>query len=612
MRRGILATTDELKALSGRIGSRPFDSMYEALRGRCSLILESQPVSEARWRGLWQQGVRPAALQAARTAQGRILDLLIAHHIDRNLAYRDRAVEELKALIAWSTWVDPASGDLPADLCTAEAATAAVIGLDWLWDDLNEPDRLRVLQAIRNKGVAAYRQGVRRGAFWYDCYHSWNAVVNGGCGLAALALGDEEPAAQEAFHLAETGLGRFLGGLGREGGWDEGAGPWGHAMRSVLLLGHACFRLLGDRRLLQARGMDATGLFPVYFTPNGQPAGFGSSSSVPLYGALYLLVRHHGCRELAWWLDTYAFHKDADITSWSSAGLGILLRPMDADSPAVPQLSPAKVFHEIGWAAMADAWPRPTFYAAAKAGDLSAHGAKPDMNSVQLQVDGEMLLASPGDDPELRSHAPQAGQVARPQTPLHNTLLVAESDHAIDAQGDVLEAQTDKNHRWIACDGGDACGDGVRFVRHLVMVVEPGTQQGRMLVVLDELELPAPERVDLYWHTRGAVTLAAGGKSGTIRGARTALHFALASTMPTQLATDMPGAPLPAGGGVLRLWGGAVGKACLLSVFSRTPLAAKIDFKRAANGDVRIKLGDVELHFKGRRKHLLLEKVAVK
>jgi hypothetical protein len=613
MRRGLLASREELLALRGRLSRKPFDLFYEVLRKRCSLILETQPVSEARWRSLWQQGIHPAALQAARTAQGRIFDLLIAHHLDRNVAYRDRAAEELKCLIGWSTWVDPASGDLPADLCTAEAAVAAVVGLDWLWDDLNEPDRLRVLQALRHKVITPYRQGVSRGAFWYHCYHSWNAIVNSGCGLAALALGDEEPLAEEAFHQASAGLTRFLGALGREGGWDEGTGPWGHSMRGLLILGEACRRLLGDRRLLQARGMDATGLFPVYFSPNGLPAGFGSSGAVPLYGALYLLVQQHGLRELAWWLDTYAYRRDADVTGWASVGLAMLLRPIDADSPPVPQLTPVKVFHEIGWAALADAWPRPTFYVAARSGELAAHGSRPDMNSLQLQVDGEMLLNSPGDDADLRAHAPQTAEVARLQTPLHNTLVVAQADHAIDAQGDILEAQDEKMYRWVACDAGNACGDSARFVRHMVMLVDPATQQGRTLVVLDDLELAAPERVDLFWHTPATVTLAAGAAGGTLRGRGAELHFALASTlMNAQVSTHSPDVPLPPGRSLVRLWGGAVGKTCLLSVFSRHGLGAKIEVKRSSAGDVRVKFSGAELHFKGRRKHLLLERVVVK
>ena len=38
-------------------------------------------------------------------------------------------------------------------------------------------------------------------------------------------------------------------------------------------------------------------------------------------GALYLLVRHHGVRDLCWWLDAHAFRGDPDAGDAASAAL---------------------------------------------------------------------------------------------------------------------------------------------------------------------------------------------------------------------------------------------------------------------------------------------------
>ena len=396
MRRGILATRDELRSLRDRIATEPFDRIFDALRKRCSLIIESAPITEARWQQLWSMGHRSAAVGAAKATQGRILDLLIAHHIEPNSAYCNRAIEELKNLAGWSTWVDPCHSDLAADLCTAEAAVAAAVGLDWLWEDLSRVDRMRVLQAIRHKAIEPYHQAVKDGAWWCTCYHSWNAVVNCGCAIAGLALGDEEPQAEEVFLHARKALRYFFNALGREGGWDEGTGCWGAALRYVLLFGEAASRLVDDQRVFHERGMDVTGLFPVYFTPNGHSASFGDDTPMPVHGALYALVRHYGLNDLAWWLDTYSLSHDASTTGWSHAGLALLLRPPDVRTPETISLAPIKVFNEIGWVAMADHWPRPSFYAAAKTGDLSAYRSQRDMNAVRLQVDGEMILTDAG------------------------------------------------------------------------------------------------------------------------------------------------------------------------------------------------------------------------
>jgi len=607
MRRGILATRDELTLLRDRIARKPYDTIYDRLHKRCNLILASAPITEAQWRAMWEQGSWGAALLAARTTQGRILDLLIAHHIDPNRAYRDHAIEELKNIIGWSTWVDPCHPNLAADLCTAESAVAATVGLDWLWEDLTEADRLRVVQAIRHKALEPYHQGVRDGAFWYDCYHNWNAVVNSGCGLAALALADEEPAAQEALHLAETGLQHFFNALGREGGWDEGTGYWGYAVRYLVLFAEARARLLDDRKILHARGMDATGLFPVYFTPHGQAASFGDAPGVPLCGALYLLVKYYGQRGLTWWLDTYSFHRDVSTTGWSAAGLALLFRPVDVETPKTPDLADLKVFHEIGWAAMADRWPRPGMYVAAKTGDLSASHAQRDMNSIQLQVDGEMLLTDPGSGQYSHEYfSERRGEFYEVQARAHNTITFAERDHQIDAQGSIIEAQSAKDYHWLACDAGSACGDSARFIRHLVMVVQPQTRQARMLVVLDELESGVPETIDLYWHTRGEIELHAGKKTGHILGQGPRLDFAIVSTCPGSLKTLQHNAD-----NILHLSGGLMGRGYLLSVFSREKISGKVLLKPAAAGGVRVKVSDTRLLFKGSKRHLQLDKVVL-
>ena len=614
MRRGILATRDELRALREKISRKPFDAIYHRLQQRCSLILESSPVTEQQWRAMgWEQGGWAAALHAAQAAQGRIWDLLIAHHIDTNLAFRDRAIEELKDLIRWKSWTDPAYGRLPADLCTGEAAVAAVVALDWLWEDLKQADRLRALQAIRSRAIEPYHQAVQQKLWWYSSCNNWNAVINGGCGLAGLALGDEEPRAEEAFLLARRGLNCFFDALGREGGWDEGTGYWGYAMRYLLLFGQACSRLVDDQRIFHARGMDATGMFPVYFTPNGQAASFGDNAAMPVFGALYLLVRHFGQKELAWWLDTYSFHHDVSTTDVAAAGLALLFRPGDADVVHTPNLSPLKVFHQIGWAALADKWPRPGLYVAAKTGDMGAGHSHRDMNSIQVQVDGEMLLTDLGNFRHGAEYSSASrNDLYQVQARAHNTIVVAERDHQIDAQGRIVEARSDENYRWVACDAATACGENVRFVRHVVMVVEPKTHRGRMVVVVDELASGVPEIAQLYWHTAGRVELDKRRKAGRITGQRAALNFALASTAKAEVSI----ASHEVGHGVvdhmLSLSAGVMDKVLFASVFSCDPILGKLELKETSGRGAEVKVDGVHLVFKGRKRNLELEKVLAK
>jgi len=618
MRRGILASRGELSSLSKRVDRQPYDLIYDTLERRCALILEAAPVTEMQWRSLWQQGSWGSALLAARTTQGRILDLLIAHHVKPNTAYRDRAIEELKNLASWSTWVDPCHNHLPADLCTAEAAVGAIVGLDWLWEDLPRPDRLRILQAVRSKAIEPYRQGVSRQVFWHDTYNNWNAVVNGGCGLAALALSDDEPAAAEACRWARKGLRRFFQALGREGGWDEGLGYWGYAMRYLLLFGEALSRLENDRKLLHQRGMDATGLFGIYFTPNGRAASFGDNPAVPLSGTLYLLVKHYGLKQLTWWLDTYSFHRDVSTSGWSAAGLALLFRPTDADCPKNPGLGPLKVFHQIGWAAMADEWPRPRMYVAAKTGDLSANHSQHDMNSIQLQMDGEMLLTDPGAPAYSKTYfSDRRGEFYEVQARAHNTIVVAGHDHLIEAQGSILEAQSGEDYRWVALDSAGACGQDVHFVRHVVMIVNPqapaagggpARKLGETLVVLDELDSKSPETAELSWHSRGTIELDADGFSGVITGREAAVRFALAATVKCRLVTETRKLTGRGYDRALRLSGGVMGRAYIASVFTRLDEGADIELIETPSG-VTVKFGGVTVLFSRARQSLRLAKV---
>lgn len=607
MRRGILATRDELTALRKRIHRKPFDALYDALNKRCALILESAPVTEMQWQAAWATGRQNAALTAARGAQGRILDLVIADAVDPNGAYRSRAVEELMTLVGWSTWVDPWRGDLAVNLCTAEAAMAAVLGLDWLWDFLREEQRQAVRTTVLRRVIEPYLQSVRDNAWWYAAVNHWNAVINSAAGLAGLALGDESPEAEKTLTLARKGLKHFFDNLGREGGWDEGIGYWGYAVRSVLLLCEGLSRVQDDQTLYHQRGMDKTGFFPLYFTPHGRPASFGDFARAPLHGTLYLLARQYQQSEIAWWLDNYSPQHDPNTMDWSQGGMALLFRP-DGPVPAEPKLEPAKGFSQIGWAALADAWPRPGLYAAVKTGDLAASHAQRDMNSLQVQVDGEMLLIDVGHPPDESSeYFSRARQgFYEIQAAAHNTITAADEDHRPDAQGMLSDVGWGKNFRWAVCDGGEALGESSCFHRTVVLITNPdGT--GRTLAVLDKVQLPSPEKTRLFWHTAGTLQMDEPKHAGRILGTKAELRFALAATVPIQCRTGSH--PLSHGrtDRFVEISAGLTEPAYFLSVFSKSASDADpegLSLQPGPKGAVLVKFGNTTLHFQAARNGL--------
>ena len=191
-----------------------------------------------------------------------------------------------------------------------------------MWDFLTKDQRQEIFTVLRQRVIEPIGKAVaNRDIWWYTAVNHWNAVCNSACGLVGLALGDEDDSAEQVHQLARKGLQHFFNDLGKEGGWDEGIGYWGYAMRYVMLFAHASARLIDDQELLHRRGMDETGLFPIYFSPNGHPASFGDNATMPLHGSLYLLDAYFQCPELTWWLDTYSFHRDVSTTGWSEPKL---------------------------------------------------------------------------------------------------------------------------------------------------------------------------------------------------------------------------------------------------------------------------------------------------
>jgi len=612
MRRGILADLDTLRSLGSRISQRPFDEFYDVLTRRCGLILQSSPMIEMNWQAAWSNGRQNAALTTARGSQGRIFDLVIADAIDSNEAFRSRAVEELMNLVNWSTWVDPSRTNLTVDLCTAEAGVAAVVGLDWLWDCLSEAQREKIIATLNQRVIEPYCQSVQEGVWWYSSVNHWGAVINSACGLVALAMDDQNDRASQAYDLARTGLGHFFDDLGREGGWDEGLGYWGYALRYVLLFGLACDGLLDDQKLLHHRGMVETGLFPIYFSPNGRPASFGDSAKMPLHGALYLLARYFDRDEITWWLDTYSFQHDVTTTEWSQAGLALLLRPDSPQKTAkAPELEPVKVFHQIGWAAMADNWPRPDFYVAAKTGDLATSHAQHDMNSLQMQVDGEMMLVDLGHPPDEGSDyfSLARGGFYEIQARSHNTIVVAEEDHRPDAQGLVRDSRAGDEYRWVVCDAENACGDGVRFLRHVVMLLAPGFSTGQSLIVLDELNLPRLDQVDMFWHTGGKIDFDEKTLTGQITGQVARLNFALAASAPAMANCSSRALDYGRADRYVQLSANLAGQQYFASVFSRKPIKAGLQICTTDAGGVEIICDKTVVAFEPGKRHLNLASV---
>lgn len=186
----------------------------------------------------------------SRNVQGRLLSLALAYRIFGEERYLARAKEELLALAAIGNW---GTGHF---LDVGEAALAAGVGYDWLYNKLTPDERKRVAEAIKTKGIIPGLEAKERGETWVTGNFNWNPVCHGGLIVGALAVAEEEPELAKAMvHRAVSNIPAAGLAYGPDGSFAEGPSYWSYgttfyviaveALRSVLGTSYGLERLPG-------------------------------------------------------------------------------------------------------------------------------------------------------------------------------------------------------------------------------------------------------------------------------------------------------------------------------------------------------------------------------
>jgi len=138
------------------------------------------------------------------------------------------------------------------------------------------------------KGLNAALPIYRKGVWWAKARMNWNQVCNGGIGLGALALADEESAlCGEILHDAVASIPLAMREFGPDGAWGEGPGYWSYATEyNVLFLAALDTALGSDFGLSKIPGFSEAGGFPVQFTgPTGLPFNYADAGEHKFEGA---------------------------------------------------------------------------------------------------------------------------------------------------------------------------------------------------------------------------------------------------------------------------------------------------------------------------------------
>lgn len=208
----------------------------------------------------------------------RVRVLALVYWIEDDRRYAERAWQELETAASFADW-NPSHF-----LDTAEMTHAFAIGYDWLYDVWTEEQRSILRRAITEKGLQAAVNAYRGGPHWAELrgVYNWGQVTNGGIGLGALAVLDDQPEiAGQALHEAVRRIPGSMIYYAPDGGWIEGVHYWEYATEYTTYLLDALSHSFGtDFGVSDLPGFSETGYFPIYMTgPSGR--SFNHSDSWP-------------------------------------------------------------------------------------------------------------------------------------------------------------------------------------------------------------------------------------------------------------------------------------------------------------------------------------------
>jgi hypothetical protein len=523
----LLFGAQDVASLSQRAKLPVLEPIAQRLLQRADRLLIAPPlVPSITKRGEPDPPGEQKGIASARALQGRVLTHAMAFTLTRDRKYRDAAVSELRrAINDWRIWVDTAHAP-PFDLMTGEICLTFGLAYDWLYHDLTPAERAELRTGVEKRGLQAYLDSAAAGkASFFKARHNWNPVCNGGAAVLALALGGESGLSERVLTIAAPAMDPYWSHLADDGGWDEGTGYWAYGHRYAFIAAEALRRsghASGASRF-KLPGAKRTGYFPVVFNPGASlTAGFGDSNSRVSDPILYLLGREYQNPDFIWFQDR-ARVPPLDREGWPSEALALIWRPAgepwlpEHSKGFAPRLTPTYTFPSIGWGFMAPTQPDPPYFLAFKNGSLGANHTHLDLNHINVGMGDTMLLVELGSRPYPADYfSAKRYEYYELGTRGHNTVLIGGKGQVRGKVGKLVGPLTAANSMTLVgvADGAYEV-ETSRARRHAAFI------DNRYWVLLDEIETPQPQSVELRFHTYGAVAHVAPGEWQVAEGDKT-------------------------------------------------------------------------------------------
>ncbi|RRD94462.1 hypothetical protein EII17_08195 [Clostridiales bacterium COT073_COT-073] len=535
---------DSLAALKQKVASDPLaQKWYEDLIKDGNKILK-EPVGKYEL----PDGRR---MPAAKTARPRIETTALLYLLSGEQKYLDRAVTEIKAMIAFPDW-----NHQNEFLNTAEMAAGIAIGYDWLYADLSDELKAEMRKALIDKALKKAKAAYASNVWWSvkrALVNNWNAVCNGGIGMAALAIGDENPGI--AGHVLEKAIPSLERGILTEfvpdGGWGEGPGYWRYTIEYVTSflasLETATGRMYGMEK---TPGLKETAYFPIYLTgPNGSfNYADATSNKMKMPELLWLAnqLNDPAIAEARLRLMDEARQKGGvyDLIWYDPQLRGEL--KLDTD----------KYFREVEVVTMRSQWNNPyAQFIGFKGGcGYTSHGHL-DIGNFVYQANGQTWAEDLGSDNYANSYFDYHNQRfhfyrAKPEG--HNTLVINpdgnyQQNH--ETKNPMIRTEFKPKGALAVLDMSGAYDKNASVAKRGLLF----THNREQLIVQDEVQLKKPS--DVYWfmHTLADVDIQPDGHSALLTKNGQKLWLEIISPNKEQLAFQveeakaLPGEPLPAG-----------------------------------------------------------------
>jgi hypothetical protein len=446
-------------------------------------------------------------LSVSRHVQERVQTLGLAYRLtgDRRLA--DRAWRELEAAGNFKDW------NQSHFLDTAEMTAVFALGYDWLFDVWTSEQRTFLRRAIVEMGIRPalryYQNGIPSG--WAAHPDNWNLVCNGGIGLGALALADEEPDLAGTFlNGALQSIQLAMKEFAPDGAWPEGPHYWNYATTYNILLLAALETALGtDFGLAKQPGFAECGRYAMHAQgPTGY--GFNYADASP---------RRLRAPQLLWLARAFNQPALADHQLQAAAPEPLDLVYLSKNPPrGSTATEPLDVyFRHTEIATLRGDWPdRNAIWVGFKAGDNKANHSHLDLGSFVLEALGVRWAIDPGgDDYNLPGYfGGRRWTYYRLRAEGHNTLVInpgAGPDQEPSASAPITRFASKPDVSFAIADLTAAYSRDADLVRRGIAL-----RQRKDVLVEDEWSLKAPGAVWWFLHTEAQVEIGPSGSSAVL------------------------------------------------------------------------------------------------